>query len=675
MLLLANGKRTLAEISRECSRRFAPEYISSEAVLRFFAGVRDKGLLVAGEFGRRKLNSNPSAASWWRHPLAIRLPGLNPDRLLAVLAPVCRPLFSHFAVGTVAILVVVAALLSLIHFAELAEHVTIAASRLGFGNVSVILFVIAGTKVVHELAHAIACRHFGGECREMGLMLLVGVPCLYCDVSDVWTIRERWKRIVVSGAGMMAEVAIASAAVLVWLVTIDGPLRDLCVMVIAVCSVSTVLLNGNPLLRYDGYYIASDLLGIPNLAAESGHTASTMARRFLWGQPTVTRSHENTRAFRPVLLFGYWIASTVYRWSLYATVLWMVYLAAERIEVGGFVGMMLLAIVAMVVYRSVRKVLSPPSRSTRRASLAPQRPRLAVLGTCLVLLAIANIPLSHHVTAPMSIEASEAVTVVTPIASHIEHAVESGTSIRRGDVVAKLKSFSIARELLESRKECERLESQLESVRRQRTADASLSNKLPMLEKKLEEARGRRLLRESEAADLTILAPIDGVIFSPPTITAAPMDLRLVRSWSGTPLDWANQGAWLESGTEICIVGDPSKREAMVLVREQDVALVKRGQDVTLLVDSWPGGSITGKVSAVADSPVERVGEPIASFEAKNTATVNVSKPSPRYLVRVELGSSGDGLPVRLVARARIQVASMSIFNRAARFLGESLSL
>ncbi len=675
MLSLANGKRSLAEISQECSKRFAPEYFSSDAVLRFFAGVRDKGLLVAGEFGGRKSKSASCVAGWWRNPLAIRLPGFHPDRLLALLEPICRPLLSRLAMGLAVILVIVAAVLAVVHFAELASHFSIAISRVGLGQAGVMLLVIGVTKVVHELAHAIACRHFGGECREMGVMLLVGVPCLYCDVSDVWTMRERWKRVVVSGAGIMAEVVIASAALFVWLATIDGPLRDLCVIVIAVCSVSTILLNGNPLLRYDGYYIASDLLGIPNLAAESSHMVKTMTRRFLWGIPVVAPSGESKRTLRSGMLFAYWIASMAYRWTLYTAILWMVYLAAERNEMGVMAGVMLLGIVAMVAYRGVRNVLTPPSRSARQSSLAPQRPRMAVLGIAVFVLVLASIPLPHHVTAPMSIEAGKAVTVVTPFASHIEYAVESGSNVRRGDVVAKLQSFSIERDVLTIRSECERLESQLESVRRQRTADASLSSKLPMLEKMLEEAQRRKQLREAEAAELTILAPIDGVVFSPPTTSASPMDVRLVRSWSGTPLDAANQGAWLASGTEICVIGDPTRREAMVLVREHDVELVRIGQEVSLLVEGWPGGSITGTVSAVADSPVDRVADQISSFEARNTAPVNDTRPLPRYLVRVELDSTGDGLPVRLVARAIIQVDSTSIFNRAARFLRESLKL
>ena len=241
--------------------------------------------------------------------------------------------------------------------------------------------------------------------------------------------------------------------------------------------------------------------------------------------------------------------------------------------------------------------------------------------------------------------------------------------------MAKLQNFSIERDVLAIRNECARLESQLESVRRQRSADASLSSKLPTLEKMLEEAQARKHLREAEAAELTILAPIDGAVFSPPTILAAPMDVKLVRSWSGTPLDKANQGAWLDSGAEICVIGDPIRREAMVLVRENDVELIRIGQGLTLLVEGWPGGSIKGNVSAVADSPVDRVADQIVSFEERNAAPMSDSHTLPRYLVRVELDSSGDKLPVRLVARAKLQVDSMSIFKRAARFLQESLKL
>ncbi len=113
------------------------------------------------------------------------------------------------------------------------------------------------TKVIHEFGHGLTCKHFGGECHEMGVMLLVLTPCLYCNVSDSWMLPNKWHRAVIGAAGMYVELVIASICTFVWWFSEPGLLNQLCLSTMFVCSVSTVMFNANPLLRYDGYYILS----------------------------------------------------------------------------------------------------------------------------------------------------------------------------------------------------------------------------------------------------------------------------------------------------------------------------------------------------------------------------------------------------------------------------------
>ena len=113
------------------------------------------------------------------------------------------------------------------------------------------------------------CIRLGGQCRELGLMLLVFTPCLYCEVSDAWTFPSKWQRIAVSAAGIIVEIVLAALAALVWCFSGPGLLHSLAFAVMVVCSVSTLLFNGNPLMRYDGYYVLADLLEVPNLAEQS----------------------------------------------------------------------------------------------------------------------------------------------------------------------------------------------------------------------------------------------------------------------------------------------------------------------------------------------------------------------------------------------------------------------
>jgi hypothetical protein len=140
-------------------------------------------------------------------------------------------------------------------------------------------------KVCHEFGHGLACRRFGGECHEIGVMFLVFTPCLYCNVSDSWRMPNKWHRAVIGAAGMYVELILAIFATFIWWFAEPGIVRDICLQVMLIASVSTVLFNGNPLLRFDGYYILSDLLEIPNLHQRSAKALSSLLGRYWMGLP------------------------------------------------------------------------------------------------------------------------------------------------------------------------------------------------------------------------------------------------------------------------------------------------------------------------------------------------------------------------------------------------------
>jgi putative peptide zinc metalloprotease protein len=117
-------------------------------------------------------------------------------------------------------------------------------------------------------------KHFGGERYEIGVMMLVLTPCLYCNVSDSWMLPNRWHRAAIGAAGMYVELVLASIACFIWWFTVPGPLNYICLNVMFVSSVSTVMFNANPLLRYDGYYILSDVLEIPTCGKKPARSQS-----------------------------------------------------------------------------------------------------------------------------------------------------------------------------------------------------------------------------------------------------------------------------------------------------------------------------------------------------------------------------------------------------------------
>ena len=183
------------------------------------------------------------------------------------------------------------------------------------------LLTMIAVKVFHELGHALACRRFGGECHEMGVMLLAFTPCLYCDVSDSWMFASRWQRIVVAFAGIYVELLVASLAAILWYFSEPGAVHTISLYIILTCTVSTIIINGNPLLRYDGYYVLSDLLGIPNLDEQS--------RRALW-EPVSRWISRHDGPAEPLDANRCWLAlyaaaATVYRLAVLGIILWFLH--------------------------------------------------------------------------------------------------------------------------------------------------------------------------------------------------------------------------------------------------------------------------------------------------------------------------------------------------------------
>jgi putative peptide zinc metalloprotease protein len=199
----------------------------------------------------------------WTQLTAIRFRGINPDAALTTVHWRCRWLFSRTAAVLAALVVLLAASIVVGHFDEVRARLPELSVFADWRNLFWLLATIGFVKVCHELGHALACKHFGGEVPEMGVLLLVFVPCLYCDVTDAWRFAGKWQRILVSAAGMLVELVTASMATIVWWYAQPGLVQLVALDVMIVSTVHTLAVNGNPLLRYDGYYILSDLVESP----------------------------------------------------------------------------------------------------------------------------------------------------------------------------------------------------------------------------------------------------------------------------------------------------------------------------------------------------------------------------------------------------------------------------
>ena len=183
--------------------------------------------------------------------------------------------------------------------------------------------------------HGLSCKHYGGECHEMGMMLLVFTPCLYCDVSDSWMLPNKWKRAAIGAAGMYVELILASIATYLWWWSHPGIFNQLCLDVMFVSSVSTLLFNANPLLRYDGYYILSDIIEIPNLRQKASTILGRLASKWCLG---IKQPEDPFLPQRNLGLFAlYAVASSIYMWIVTASIFFFVWNVFKpyRLEVLG----------------------------------------------------------------------------------------------------------------------------------------------------------------------------------------------------------------------------------------------------------------------------------------------------------------------------------------------------
>lgn len=284
---LMDGHRTLNEIWEAACASLGDDMPTQDEVIRLISQLHQVDVLqtdippdIADLYQRYKRKKRSRILGQLRSPLFIRIPLFDPERFLSATKFIVRPLFGWMPFLIWCFAVISALILIVIHWAELTTN--LADRVLAMENIFLLWLVYPVVKTIHEFAHAHAVKHWGGEVHEMGIMLLVFVPVPYLDASSSSAFREKYKRIMVGAAGIMTEAFLASLAMWVWVNVEPGAIRALAFNVMIIAGVSTLLFNGNPLLRFDAYYMLSDFLEIPNLAMRSNRYIGYLCQRYLF---------------------------------------------------------------------------------------------------------------------------------------------------------------------------------------------------------------------------------------------------------------------------------------------------------------------------------------------------------------------------------------------------------
>lgn len=342
-----NGKRTVQQIWDEAVSCLGDDAPTQDDVISLLSRLHTADALQMDVtpdclelLERSQRNKKIGWKTILRSPLSVRIPLLDPERLLSAVIPIVGPVFSRGGFALWLVVLTWAIFTAAMHWPELNSGGI--DQILDPGNLLLLVFVYPLVKTFHELGHAITTRKWGGEVHEVGITLLVFMPVPYVDASAMSAIDNKYRRMLIAASGMMVELFLASIALLVWINVEPGLVRLAAFNVMLISGVSTLVFNGNPLLRFDAYYILKDAIEIPNLASRSSRYLAYLVQRYLFGltsaESPVTRSTE-----RPWFLC-YGIAAMLFR--LFMTITIVLFIAGHFFILG--VVMAIWALVLMV---------------------------------------------------------------------------------------------------------------------------------------------------------------------------------------------------------------------------------------------------------------------------------------------------------------------------------------
>jgi len=319
---MLDGRRTVSQVWEVCNEKLGDRAPTQNEVIQLLGQLYTSNLLqadlppdAAGMFERYRKRIRREVTGYITNFLFVRIPFFDPENILRAWVHVFGWIFSWFGLALWLGLLAYAGNLMIGNIDGLLDQTQ---SVIQPDNLFLLSITFVVIKAIHEFGHGFACKRFGtqngtgGEVHTIGIMLLVFMPVPYVDASSSWAFRSKWQRAVVSAAGMYVELAVAAIAVIVWANTAaDTTVHKLAYNTIFIASVSTLLFNGNPLLRYDGYYLLSDVLEIPNLAQRSKQYLYYLVKKYIYG---ARRVHTTARgAGEKFWLLTYAIASSIYR--------------------------------------------------------------------------------------------------------------------------------------------------------------------------------------------------------------------------------------------------------------------------------------------------------------------------------------------------------------------------
>ena len=534
-----DGSQSMATILARLARSGNGEAFTESEALQMVRWAKDQHLLAVESTrlasGREHSDQALRFAMTWLNPLVWKLPLARPDRFFSAAEPLLRWALGRGGLVLWLLVVMIGATQLALDWPRFVRGCDDILAR---DNWLWLFLVWAGLKVAHEFSHGIFCKFFGAAVREVGLMFVLFVPMGYVDATASLGLASKWQRVAVAAAGLYAEFFLAGLAAIVWAQTGPGTLHTAAHNAVITGTLVTLLFNANPLMRFDGYFILSEWLDLPNLATRGKMWTQRTLGWLLTGAPASRPAPLRTRAEWQVALYGS------------AALVWQVIVAAGLL-VGASTtlkgGGLALAAVAGITWVALPLWHFGTSLGALSASGVGPWLRIAGRGALLVALpaGVLFVPFHRSVTSPGVIELADTRTLRVECPGFVENVhVRDGELVHAGQVLIELVNDEAASALARSRIEL------AQQDLRSRMAYA----KGDVVGFQAEEAKAASLRtlvaqRESYLATLAIRAPIDGRVTN-----------RHLTAITGT---------FLETGSEVLRIGNADGCEVKIAVSQE----------------------------------------------------------------------------------------------------------
>ncbi len=513
------------------------------------------------------LKAKPSWAVWLLHNyLFIRIPLFRPDRFLGRTLPWVRPLLDRRFIMAVLALGAIGLMLTLRQwdqFIHTFQHFFSMEGALAM------TLTLTWVKTCHELGHAWTAKRYGCRVPTMGVALMVLMPVLYTDVSDAWRIVARRPRLLIGAAGVLTELGLALIATFLWSFLPDGPLRSAAFLVATTTWITSLAINLSPFMRFDGYYLLADWLGVTNLQPRSFALARWHLRRVLFGFDDPPPEHFPQR--QTVILIAYAWATWLYRLMLFAGIALLVYHFFIKV-----LGIFLFAIeVGWFIALPIMRELAEWGR--RRDHLRWNSATGRTLFTALLLIWLLAMPWHSQISVPAVLRATDYPTIFPPSSGRIvEMNVSIGKKVKAGAVLYRLEAPELTFRLRSTRDQQHALEIQIERL----VSSPETLDNITVLREQLQASLSTEAGLNSRIERLTLRAPFAGVISNLPPELAF--------------------GLWIRADQPLGILVGPDTAELRGYVAAQYIARIASGAHGRFLPDDPARPSLEVEVTELA---------------------------------------------------------------------------